>query len=45
MAAAAASSTSPSFPARVNLPKAPTAYTSTTVILDAFSASFAAFKT
>ena len=44
-AAAAASSTSPSFPARVNLPKAPTALTSTTVILDAFSASLAAFKT
>ena len=45
MAAAAASSTSPSFPARVRRPKAPTAFTSTNVMLEAFSASFAAIST
>ena len=45
MAAAAASSISPSLPARVRRPNAPTALTSTTVILEAFSASLAAIKT
>ena len=45
MAAAAASSTSPSVPARISRPKAPTAFTSTTVMLDPFSASLAAIST